>query len=61
MKCAILGGRAAEDVVFNRISTGALNDLERATKWLILSLYIMEWCTLSNVVILTPQEENILF
>lgn len=30
--CAILGGRAAEDVVFNRISTGALNDLERATK-----------------------------
>ncbi len=30
--CAILGGRAAEDIVFNRISTGALNDLERATK-----------------------------
>ena len=24
--------REAEDVVFNRISTGALNDLERATK-----------------------------
>ncbi len=30
--CAILGGRAAEDYVYDRISTGALNDLERATK-----------------------------
>jgi cell division protease FtsH len=30
--CATLGGRAAEQIVFNRISTGALNDLERVTK-----------------------------
>ncbi|MCB8963692.1 MAG: ATP-dependent metallopeptidase FtsH/Yme1/Tma family protein [Bacteroidales bacterium] len=30
--CATLGGRAAEEVVFNKISTGALNDLERVTK-----------------------------
>lgn len=30
--CAALGGRAAEEVVFNKISTGALNDLERVTK-----------------------------
>ncbi len=30
--CATLGGRASEDIVFNRISTGALNDLERVTK-----------------------------
>jgi len=30
--CATLGGRAAEDIIFNRISTGALNDLERVTK-----------------------------
>lgn len=29
---ATLGGRAAEDVVFGKISTGALNDLERVTK-----------------------------
>ena len=29
---ATLGGRAAEDVVFGSISTGALNDLERITK-----------------------------
>ncbi|MGN0052527.1 MAG: ATP-dependent zinc metalloprotease FtsH [Bacteroides sp.] len=30
--CATLGGRAAEDVFLGRISTGAMNDLERVTK-----------------------------
>jgi cell division protease FtsH len=30
--CATLGGRAAEQLTFNRISTGALSDLERVTK-----------------------------
>ncbi|CAM3448126.1 ATP-dependent zinc metalloprotease FtsH [Aequorivita lipolytica] len=30
--CAALGGRAAEKVMFNRISTGALSDLEKVTK-----------------------------
>lgn len=30
--CAALGGRAAEDVVFGKVSTGALSDLERVTK-----------------------------
>lgn len=30
--CALLGGRAAEEVVFKQISTGALSDLERVTK-----------------------------
>ena len=30
--CMALGGRAAEDLVFNKISTGALSDLERITK-----------------------------
>ncbi len=30
--CAALGGRAAEEVVFGTISTGALNDLEKVTK-----------------------------
>lgn len=29
---ATLGGRAAEDVVFGKVSTGALNDLERVSK-----------------------------
>ncbi|WP_417361914.1 ATP-dependent zinc metalloprotease FtsH [Galbibacter sp.] len=30
--CAALGGRAAEKVMFNTISTGALSDLEKVTK-----------------------------
>ena len=30
--CAALGGRAAEKVIFNQISTGALSDLEKVTK-----------------------------
>ncbi len=29
---ALMGGRAAEEIVFGKVSTGALNDLERATK-----------------------------
>ncbi|MFY8107993.1 MAG: ATP-dependent zinc metalloprotease FtsH [Bacteroidia bacterium] len=32
MICMTLGGRAAEDLIFGRISTGAQNDLERITK-----------------------------
>ncbi len=30
--CAALGGRAAEKVIFDKISTGALSDLEKVTK-----------------------------
>jgi cell division protease FtsH len=30
--CATMGGRAAEKVIFNQISTGALSDLEKVTK-----------------------------
>lgn len=30
--CMALGGRAAESIIFNKISTGALSDLERVTK-----------------------------
>jgi ATP-dependent metalloprotease FtsH len=30
--CATMGGRAAEKVMFNKISTGALSDLEKVTK-----------------------------
>jgi len=30
--CSLLGGRAAEELTFGQISTGAQNDLERATK-----------------------------
>ena len=30
--CSALGGRASEEINFNKISTGALNDLEKVTK-----------------------------
>ncbi len=30
--CSLLGGRAAEELVLHQVSTGALNDLERANK-----------------------------
>ena len=30
--CSALGGRAAEEIMFGKISTGALNDLEKVTK-----------------------------
>ncbi|MCU4173769.1 ATP-dependent zinc metalloprotease FtsH [Carboxylicivirga sp. N1Y90] len=30
--CSTLGGRAAEEIMFGKISTGALNDLEKVTK-----------------------------
>ena len=30
--CSLMGGRAAEELFVGRISTGAMNDLERATK-----------------------------
>jgi len=41
--CMALGGRAAEEIVFNKISTGALSDLERVTKmaYSMVSVYGM--------------------
>ena len=41
--CMALGGRAAEDITFRKISTGALSDLERITKmaYSIVSVYGM--------------------
>jgi cell division protease FtsH len=33
--CMTLGGRAAEQIFFGKISTGASNDLQQITKWLI--------------------------
>lgn len=43
MMCMTLGGRAAEDIIFGRISTGAQNDLERITKmsYAMVSIYGM--------------------
>jgi cell division protease FtsH len=39
--CAALGGRAAEELVFGKISTGALSDLEKVTKqaYAMVSIY----------------------
>ncbi|MCC7500893.1 MAG: peptidase M41, partial [Flavobacteriales bacterium] len=39
--CAALGGRAAEDVMFGKVSTGALSDLEKVTKqaYAMVSVY----------------------
>lgn len=39
--CATLGGRASEEVVFGKISTGALSDLEKVTKqaYAMVSIY----------------------
>ncbi len=41
--CATLGGRASEEVNFGKISTGALNDLEKVTKqaYALISYYGM--------------------
>ncbi len=41
--CMTFGGRAAEEIVFNKISTGALSDLERITKmaYSIVTIYGM--------------------
>ena len=38
--CAALGGRAAEQVAFGKISTGALSDLEKVTKQAYASVSI---------------------
>lgn len=41
--CMALGGRAAEEIIFGKISTGALSDLERITKmaYSIVTMYGM--------------------
>jgi cell division protease FtsH len=42
--CATLGGRAAEEIVFGKISTGALSDLEKVTKqaYAMVTVYGMD-------------------
>ena len=48
--CAALGGRAAEKVIFNKISTGALSDLEKVTRQAkaMVSVYGLN-ATLGNI------------
>ncbi len=56
--CMMLGGRAAEDLFFGKISTGALSDLERITKMAygMVTIYGMNE-KLGNISFSDPQGE----
>lgn len=56
--CMTLGGRVAEDIIFNKISTGAQNDLERITKmaYAMVSIYGMT-AKVGNISYYDPQNE----
>jgi len=56
--CMTLGGRAAEEVFFKKISTGAQNDLERITKmaYAMVSIYGMN-DKIGNISFNDPQNE----
>lgn len=58
MMCMTLGGRAAEDVVFGKISTGAQNDLERITKmaYAMVTIYGMNE-RIGNISFYDPQQD----
>jgi len=55
--CMSLGGRAAEDIIFGKISTGALSDLERITKmaYNMVTIYGMNE-KVGNVSFYDPQQ-----
>ncbi|AHJ99005.1 ATP-dependent zinc metalloprotease FtsH [Hymenobacter swuensis] len=57
--CMTLGGRAAEDIVFGKVSTGALSDLERITKvaYSIVTMYGMN-AKLGNVSFYDSKGQN---
>lgn len=42
--CMMLGGRAAENLIFNQITTGAQNDLEKVTKLAYLQIQQYGMC-----------------
>jgi cell division protease FtsH len=56
--CMTLGGRAAEDIIFSKISTGAQNDLERITKlgYAMVTIYGMN-AKIGNLSYFDPQNE----
>lgn len=60
--CMSLGGRAAEEIIFDKISTGALNDLERVTKmaYSMVGVYGMN-AKLGHISFHDPQKENYSF
>jgi AFG3 family protein len=57
--CMTLGGRAAEDIFFKKISTGASNDLQQITKmaYSMVTVYGMNE-KVGNISFYDPQQEN---
>jgi AFG3 family protein len=57
--CMTLGGRASEELFFNKISTGAQNDLQQITRtaYAMVSVYGMNELV-GNVSFYDPQQEN---
>jgi AFG3 family protein len=57
--CMTLGGRAAETIFFNKISTGASNDLQQITKmaYAMVTVYGMNE-KVGNVSFYDPQQDN---
>ncbi len=57
--CMTLGGRAAEEIVFGKISTGAQNDLQRITQlaYAMITVYGMN-DKVGNVCCYDPQNDN---
>ncbi|RIJ36896.1 ATP-dependent zinc metalloprotease FtsH [Pontibacter oryzae] len=60
--CMALGGRAAEELVFGKISTGALSDLERITKmaYSIVTMYGMN-AKIGNVSFYDSKQSDMTF
>ncbi|MCO5268349.1 MAG: ATP-dependent zinc metalloprotease FtsH [Brumimicrobium sp.] len=57
--CSALGGRAAEEIIFGEISTGALSDLEKVTKqaYAMVSIYGLNK-EIGNISFYDPQGQN---
>ena len=57
--CMTLGGRASEEIFFNKISTGASNDLQQITKmaYAMVTVYGMN-DKVGNISFYDPQQEN---
>ncbi|HLF45029.1 MAG TPA: ATP-dependent zinc metalloprotease FtsH [Chitinophagaceae bacterium] len=57
--CMTLGGRASEEIFFNKISTGAQNDLQQITRiaYSMVTVYGMN-SKVGNVSFYDPQQEN---
>jgi len=57
--CMTLGGRASEDIFFDKISTGAQNDLQQITRiaYAMVSVYGMN-DKVGNISFYDPQQEN---